>query len=270
MNYLWRFILLCLVGLCSHLSLAQTQINVQKPTNLSANAGEAPDSTRTRAVSGTGIPKSLTFTASTDQRFFFFEDTRNDRGRRVPVSIYGVRAGFLFPTKRQYGPGGKRAAFKTGVGFYFVNQELDRPGLLPNTSEAVKRHLRIVTGYFEPYLYRKKAVEISLPLEIGYGHSRYELTRNLTKEGEVARGIFIPAGVGVSASYQFPALFGFRPIHWIGFNILTGYRFTLKRDVPESNINYSGLYLSIGPSFYLENLTADVKYWRSKRKKRGL
>lgn len=267
MSRFW-YVYLLLSFWLSHAAIAQTQVNVQKPTTLSTNAGESPDSARTRTISGTSAPKSLTFTASTDQRFFFFGDTRNDRGKRVPVSVYGVRAGFLFPTKRQYEPGGKRAAFKTGVGFYFVNQELNRPGLLPNTSEAVKRHLRIVTGYFEPYLYRKKAIEISLPLEIGYGHSRYERVSNLSREGEVARGVFIPAGIGLSASYQFPVLFGFRPIHWIGFNILGGYRFTLKRDVPESNINYSGLYISIGPSFYLENLTSDVKYWRSRRKKR--
>lgn len=245
--------------------LAQTTVTVKEPTTLASKKVVNLDSTV-----GISSPKSLTFSASTDQRFFFFNDTRNDDGQRIPVSVYGVRAGFLFPVRNpdSVEPGGMRAAFKAGVGFYFVNQTLDRPGLLPGTSEAVKRHLRIVTGYFEPYLYRKKAIEISLPIEIGYGHSRYEVASNQTDEREVARGVSIPAGIGISGSYQFPDIRWFRPFHWFGFSLLAGYRFILKKDVPESQINYSGFYVSVGPSFFLENLTSDIKHWRSRRKKK--
>jgi hypothetical protein len=265
MNCLWHLSLL--VGLwVSNISVtqAQTKVSVREQTNLSTRKDTAPDSSASATT-----PKSLTFTASTDQRFFFFNDTRNDNGRRVPVSVYGFRAGFLFPVRNpeKREPGGMRASFKTGVGFYFVNQTIDRPGLLPNTSEAVTRHLRIVTGYFEPYLFRKKAIEISLPLELGYGHSRYELVSEQPTDNEVARGIFIPAGIGLSSSYQFPSIRWLRPLHWFGFNLLTGYRFTLKRDLRESQVNYSGFYISVGPSFYLENLTSDIQNWRKKRKK---
>jgi len=265
MNRLWHLMLLVGLWICSLPTVvAQAKISVKEPTKLSSDK----DSSAT--VAGVSAPKSLTFSASTDQRFFFFNDTRNDNGRRVPVSVYGVRAGFLFPVRHpeRVKPGGMRAAFKTGVGFYFVNQTLDRPGLLPGTSEAVERHLRIVTGYFEPYLYRKKAIEISLPLELGYGHSRYEVGNDQSPDREVARGVFIPAGVGISGSYQFPNVRWFRPLHWFGFSLLTGYRFILKKDVPESQVNYSGFYVSVGPSFFLENLTSDIKYWRSKRKKK--
>ncbi len=250
--------------------MAQAKIEIHKTTELTTTAGSSPDSVAVLGNTHVEKPHALTFTASTDQRFFFFGDTRNDNGQRVPVSVYGLRAGFLFPVKHpeEQEPGGMRASFKAGVGFYFVNQTLNRPGLLPTTSEAVTRHLRIATVYFEKYLYRKKAIEVSIPLEIGYGHSRYNRISDQTREGEEASGVFIPAGAGLSVSYQFPALKWFRPLHWIGFNILTGYRFTLKRDIPESNINYSGLYLSIGPSFYLENLTSDIGYWRNKRKRK--
>nr|WP_227699152.1 hypothetical protein [Spirosoma radiotolerans] len=214
-------------------------------------------------------PKSLTFTASTDQRFFFFKDTRTEDNRRIPVSVYGVRAGFLFPPKRDRPAlqGGRSASFKAGAGFYFLNQRIDRPGLLPNTSESVTRHLRIATVYYERYLLRRKSFEVSLPIEVGYGHSRYEINDDQAGRNEVARGVFLPLGVGVSAAYQFPVVRWLRPLHWFGLNVLTGYRFILKRDVPESQINYTGLYLSVGPSFFLENLTADVKRWRQKRKK---
>jgi len=232
---------------------------------LPAATNQLPDT----ACISVDCPKSLTFTASTDQRFFFFKDTRNENGRRVPVGIYGLRAGFLFPSRhaRNAGAGGVRAAFKAGVGFYFVNQTLNQPGLLPATSEAVTRHLRMVTAFFEPYLFRKKAIEVSLPIELGYGHSRYERSSDQSLNNEVARGIFLPAGVGVLGSYQFPSLRWFRPLHWFGFNVLTGYRFILKKDVPASQINYTGFYVSVGPSFFLENFTADFKRWQKKRKK---
>lgn len=160
------------------------------------------------------------------------------------------------------------ASFKAGAGFYFINQHLDRPGLLPNTSESVTRHLRIATVYYERYWYRRKAFEISTPLEIGYGHSRYERNDDQAQDYEVARGVFLPLGVGVLGAYQFPTVRWLRPLHWFGVNMLVGYRFILKKDIPESQINYTGFYISVGPSFFLENLTADIKHWRQRRKQK--
>ncbi len=260
---------------------AQSSATLEAPTGLKSTKPTGAvqlDSARTNPVRpgvaqpGAAGPNSLTFTASTDQRFFFFNDTRNDENRRVPASVYGIRAGFLFPARHPRTnarfSGGRVAAFKAGAGFYFINQQLNRPGLLPNTSASVKRYLRFVMAFYEPYLLRKGPFEVSLPLEFGYGHSRYERNDDPAKDYEVARGVFLPGGVGISAAYQFPSIRWFRPLHWIGFNVLSGYRFVVKRDVPDSQINYNGLYLSIGPSFYLENFTADVKAWRQHRRKK--
>lgn len=239
---------------------AQSSVTIDKKTQLK----DKSDS------STSAKPKSLTFTASTDQRYFFFNDTRTENGKREPVSVYGVRAGFLFPAKhkREALQSGRPASFKAGAGFYFVNQSLVVPGLLPDSYESVTRHLRIATVFYERYLYRRKAFEVSLPIEFGYGHSRYVIDDDQADKHEIARGIFLPLGVGASASYQFPTVRWLRPLHWFGLNVLTGYRFILKRDIPESQINYTGLYISVGPSFFLENLTSDIKYWRNKRKKK--
>lgn len=235
-------------------------------SNTSVESSVSPDSEKATDKK----PNSLTFTASTDQRFFFFNDTRTEDNRRVPVSVYGLRAGFLFPAQgpRPALQGARLASFKAGAGFYFVNQRLDVPGLLPNTSESITRHLRIATVFYERYLLRRKAFEVSMPIEFGYGHSRYERNDDQAKKYEVARGIFLPLGVGFSAAYQFPSVRWLRPLHWFGVNVLTGYRFILKRDIPDSQINYTGLYVSAGPSFFLENLVSDLKYWRRKRKKK--
>lgn len=258
--------LLYLLGLWLSLTYAsgQAKASIESSTHLHTTLAHNPDTART------STPKSLTFTASTDQRFFFFNDTRTEDNRRTPVSVYGIRAGFLFPPRHERSSfrGGRSASFKAGAGFYFINQQLDHPGLLPNTSESVTRHLRIGTVYYERYLLRRKAFEVSLPLEFGYGHSRYEVNDDGSNKHEVARGVFLPLGVGISAAYQFPTVRWLRPLHWFGLNILTGYRFILKKDIPESQINYTGLYISVGPSFFLENLTADIKYWRQKRKRK--
>lgn len=246
--------------------MAQTSIPAEKPTQRSAVTAPAPDLARTRI----DRPKSLTFTASTDQRFFFFSDTRNENNRRIPVSVYGVQAGFLSPLRRPR-PGlrsGRPVSFKAGGGFFFANQTLNRPGLLPNTSESITRRLRYVTLNFEPFLLRKKTFEVSLPLEVGFGLSRYERTSDEPDKQELDRGYFVPAGAGLAFSYMFPHPRWFRPLRWFGVNLLGGYRITLKRDIPESKINYNGFYVSVGPAFFLENFTADVKAWRKKRKKK--
>ncbi|GAB3703674.1 hypothetical protein GCM10027592_34020 [Spirosoma flavus] len=259
---------LILYLLVNEVASGQAKVSVKETTRLTnaSTLENQPDTVSTTQ------PKSLTFTASTDQRFFFFNDTRTEDNRRVPVSVYGIRAGFLFPPRQRRAnlTSGRSASFKAGVGFYFVNQHLDQPGLLPNSSESITRRLRMATVYYERYLLRKGPFEVSLPLEFGYGHSRYERNDDGAERHELARGVFLPLGVGVSAAYQFPMLKWLRPFHWFGLNMLVGYRFILKKDIPESQINYTGLYLSVGPSFFLENLTADIKYWRQKHKQKKL
>ena len=238
---------------------AQTEAVVEKQTEVANQLDTLAE----------GRPKSLTFTASTDQRFFFFNDTRTEDNRRKPVNVYGVRAGFLFPARRPrpaLSSNTQSASFKAGAGFYFLNQTLNRPGLLPGENESVKRYLRIATVYYERYLYRHGPFEVSLPVELGYGHSRYE--RLSGTEEEVARGVFVPLGVGISGAYHFPDIRWFKPFHWFGIYLLVGQRFILKKDLPDSQINYGGFYISAGPSFFLESLTSDVKAWRKKRMSR--
>ena len=193
----------------------------------------------------------------------------------MPTAVYGVRAGFLFPKRhprnRWRFQGGRSAAFKAGIGFYFKNQRIDRPGLLPNTSASMTRRLRYAMAFYEPYLLRRGSLEISSPLELGYGHSRYERNdyfRYQSQKHEITRGVFVPVGVGILTAYQFPFVRWLRPLHWFGLNVLTGYRFVLERDVPGSRVNYNGLYLSVGPSFFLENMTADLKSWRQRRRRK--
>ena len=273
----YPYFLLCLLWTGSYIAtFGQATISVKEKTDLKVtnppdSLKAAPsDSDNSKSVPGVASPKSLTFSASTDQRFFFFGDTRNDNGRRIPVSVYGVRAGFLFPARRPrpaLGNGsGQSASFKAGAGFYFLNQTLDQPGLLPGETESVKRYLRIATVYYERYLYRHGPFEVSLPIELGYGHSRYERTAG--QEEEVARGVFVPLGVGISGAYHFPDIRWFKPFHWFGLYVLVGQRFILKKDLPDSQINYGGFYISAGPSFFLESLTSDLKAWGQKRKKR--
>lgn len=262
------FLPLLWMGGCTA-AFGQASISVKEKTDLKA-ASDTLTAPLGVAAAVEAPPQSLTFSASTDQRFFFFKDTRNEAGRPTPVSVYGVRAGFLFPARRPRpalgNSRGQSASFKAGAGFYFLNQTLNQPGLLPGETESVKRYLRIATVYYERYLYRHGPFEVSMPVEVGYGHSRYERTGG--QEEEIARGVFIPLGVGISSAYHFPDIRWFKPFHWFGIYVLVGHRFILKKDLPDSQINYGGFYISAGPSFFLESMTSDLKAWGKKRKKR--
>jgi len=227
---------------------------VQSLTALSQpDSKQAADTTR--AISER--PTRAALIAETDQRFFYFSDSRNEANRWVPINVWGARVGMLLP-----------AAYKIGVGVYYANQQISKPGLIPETSASVRRQLYYLTAYYEPYLYRKKLWELSLLTELGWGYSQYERIDNPALEQELAKGNFMPAGLGVSFSVKMPTIRGFRPLRWFGVNFLSGYRFILKKDIPASQINYNGLYYSIGPAFFLDRFTADYRAWRNQRKAR--
>ncbi|CCH51318.1 hypothetical protein BN8_00236 [Fibrisoma limi BUZ 3] len=226
----------------------------QSMTGLSQGNGKSAADTTGAIIER---PTRATLIAETDQRFFFFSDSRNEANRWVPINVWGARVGMLLP-----------AAYKIGLGVYYANQRISKPGLIPETSASVRRQLRYLTAYYEPYLFRKKLWELSLLTELGWGYSQYERVDNPALEQEIAKGNFMPAGLGVSFSVKLPPIRGFRPIHWFGVNFLSGYRFILKKDIPASQINYNGLYYSIGPAFFLDRFTADFRAWNKQRKER--
>ncbi|MBC7721236.1 MAG: hypothetical protein H7068_04385, partial [Pedobacter sp.] len=91
-------------------------------------------------------------TTDFDQRFSFLD--------KEDVNIWGYRVGVVVNDK-----------FKVGIGGYFLNQDttIVKTDALGRPTSKLQRKLYFGTVYYEPFLFRKKLVEMSLVFEIGYG-----------------------------------------------------------------------------------------------------
>lgn len=209
----------------------------------------APEDTLTP---GTNLhPVEPKLIVETDQRFFYFKTHFFPDPDRLFMRVYGVRAGVLLPKN-----------IKVGAGVYFTGQEMNH---FWNGYIVQQRRLQYFVAYIEPFYFRRKFWELSSPLEIGIGTSRYVLSRVVDLQPSVKTGIAIPIGLGLSISLKSQAIHKFRPLRWLGFNATAGYRFTLQPNVSNSPVTYNGFYYSAGPTLLLSRVYADYKAWRKNR-----
>ncbi len=193
-------------------------------------------------------------TTDFDQRFSFI----NKEG----VNIWGYRVGVVVNDK-----------FKTGIGGYFLNQDTtvvktDRSG---NPTSKLQRKLYFGTIYYEPFLFRKELVEMSLVFELGYGravldsaNSKRNGNRPATVVSTEDKQDFVPAGVGVSFNFKIPEIKHLHFLTYIGINAMTG----LRKTIFESDLknNFDGWYWSIGSAIFIDRMFADAKAKKLKKK----
>ena len=206
----------------------------------------APDTTHKKVKS---IKPAFDF----DQRFSFIT---ND-----PVNIWGGRAGILVNEK-----------FKVGAGAYFLNDKLKDNTVDSITGQSktyAHRNLYFGTVYFEPFLFRKKFWELSIPIEAGFGKSIFKVYETGTDLylNEVVK-YFFPTGAGLSLSLKLPAFFGWRPFRWIGINGLIGYRYDLYEKYYQTH--YDGMYWSISGAIFLDRVSDDIHYWKEQKRKKKI
>jgi len=196
-------------------------------------------------------PHKLTLKPTTDfdQRFSFVG--------KQDANIWGYRVGVFVNDK-----------FKTGIGGYFLNQDtsvvrVDRAGKPLN---KLQRTLYFGTIYYEPFLFRKEVIEMSLVFEAGYGKAILDSskrTRNGTFTDKQIKQDFVPAGVGISFNFKIPDIRHLHFLTYIGINALLG----LRKTIFESDLkyNYDGWYWSIGGAIFIDKIFTDAK--EHKRKK---
>ncbi len=185
-----------------------------------------------------------------DQRFSFIS--------KKPVNIWGTRVGVFVNDK-----------FKVGVGGYFLDDHLKNQTLALYPTELVNVHRKLYFGtcYFEPFLFRSKFWELSVPCEAGFGKSffqYYSSTSDLFLNA--ARKNFIPVGAGLSLSFKCPPIRNFKPTRWIGLNAMLGYRYCVLEDVFEGE--YNGIFWSVSGTIFIDRLTDDCREWKKERKDR--
>jgi hypothetical protein len=183
-----------------------------------------------------------------DQRFSFIRNKR--------VNIWGVRAGVLVNEK-----------FKVGVGAYFLNDHLKSMDVdsLGSPLYSGHRDLYFGTVYFEPFIFRRKYVELSVPIEAGFGKSIFRVYANNTSDLlHTTTSDFLPAGAGLSLSFKLPPIGRFKPTRWFGINFLVGYRYCFLENT--FHTDYDGMYWSVSGAIFLDRFSDDYQEWHGKRK----
>ncbi len=194
-----------------------------------------------------------------DQRFSFI--------RGSSVNIWGERIGILVNEK-----------FKVGIGGYYLSDQLKykKVDSLGNPFYYGNRHLYFGTVYYEKFLLRRNLWELSVPVEIGFGKSYFDVYKTYTN-ALVLRTIkdFVPVGTGISLSFKCPPVFGIKPFRWLGINGLIGYRYDLgtlaaNEGLLPSNYStaYNGMFWSISGTIFLDRMVDDIKDWKKKRRER--
>jgi len=182
-----------------------------------------------------------------DQRFSFID--------KQSVNIWGYRVGVIVNDK-----------YKVGIGGYFLNQDttIVRTDRFGNATSKLQRKLYFGTIYYEPYLFQKEWVEMSLVFEIGYGravldsaNSKRNGNRPVTVVNVEDKQDFIPAGAGISFNFKVPDIKGLHFLTYIGINAMTG----LRKTIFESDLknNFDGWYWSIGGAIFIDKILADIK-----------
>jgi hypothetical protein len=190
-----------------------------------------------------------------DQRFSFI--TKRE------VNIWGVRAGLLVNEK-----------FKVGIGTYYSNGKLESYTIdsTGSTSYNGKRNLYFGTVYFEPFIFRFRFIEFSVPFELGAGKSVFRVYNDINGN-QVSRiaNYFIPTGAGLSLSLKLPPIGRFKPTRWFGINFLAGYRYCAFQGKLENifphrfETDYNGLFWSVSGAIFLDRFSDDCKEWHKKR-----
>ena len=193
-------------------------------------------------------------TTDFDQRFSFLD--------KQDVNIWGYRIGVVVNDK-----------FKVGIGGYFLNQDttIVKTDALGRPTSKLQRKLYFGTIYYEPFLFRKEVVEMSLVFEIGYGRAILDSAnskRNGTRPATIVytedKQDFIPAGVGISFNFKAPEIKGLHFLTYIGINAMTG----LRKTIFESDLknNFDGWYWSIGGAIFIDKIFAEAKVKKMKQK----
>ncbi len=190
-----------------------------------------------------------------DQRFSFIANKK--------INIWGYRGGVLVNEK-----------FKVGFGAYFSKDKFKSISIDSGGSPTYYgfRDFYFGTAYFEPFIFRYKFLEFSLPFEIGAGKSVFKAFDNSTNAqvSRVAR-YFVPTGAGLSLSFKLPPIGRFKPTRWFGINFLAGYRYCmfqgqLEKLFPQRfDTDYNGMFWSVSGALFLDRVSDDYKVFHHKR-----
>lgn len=180
-------------------------------------------------------------------------DNRNTIIRDFRVNVRGFLAGIVLYEKHAI-----------GVGYYRINHKsTDRIiKTIINSEEAfVTTRINYFTLFYYYILIDKKYFQINIPLEGGFGNydiNSFSKTSNELLQQNIGKLLLVGSGLTLVV----------RPIKHIGLSSKIGYRLVSDET---SNLNFNGLYYSLGVWLNIKQLYRDVRFYgvmRPKFKKR--
>ena len=188
--------------------------------------------------------------------FSLILDNRDSFVQESAVRIIGVNVGVV--------PRGK--PYRLGLGAYTLRRSYAE--LYTYAGKGKNRRLKdtltpaLSLTYFTPnfsYTFlSRRFIELSIPVDVGLGRSRYTITDENGRVTTDDRGLFIPAEIGVGVLLK--------PTRWVGISGAAGYRLSLKEiDYKE---DFDGWYYSYRLNLFVGNIWHDCRHWQQQRRAR--
>jgi hypothetical protein len=176
-------------------------------------------------------------------------DQRTSYINQTKISINGLQLGVAVNEKHNF-----------GLGFYRITDNTRHSRVVGDKTNKYNQTLNLSYAtlfYYYPF-FDKRFLEVGVSAEVGAGYYNVDVTNATT--GKSIKGYPKPnlsmgvGGAGLSIT--------FKPLVWIGFNVMGGYRYILD---PNSNLNLNGAYFSWGVIMNTRRILQDFKYLKKKR-----
>ncbi len=176
-------------------------------------------------------------------------DNRNTIIRDFRVNVRGFLAGLILVEKHAI-----------GVGYYRINHKSSDRNIktIINNEEAfVTTRINYFTLFYYYILVDKKYFQINLPIEGGFGSYDINAFSKTTNElVQQNKGKLFLVGSGITLILK--------PIKHIGLSSKIGYRLVSDKT---SNLNFNGLYYSLGVWLNIKQISRDTRFYGFMRPK---
>ena len=183
-------------------------------------------------------------------------DNRDSFVQSSAVRIIGLNVGVVLRGK----------PYRLGLGAYTLSRSYAE--LYTYSGKGKNRKLKdtltpeLSLTYFTPNFtytfFKRRFVELSVPVDIGLGRSHYTITDEKGNVTTDNRGLFIPAEIGLGVLLK--------PTRWVGVSGGAGYRVSLKEiDYKE---DFNGWYYSYRLNLFVGNIWHDCQQYRQHRRAR--
>ena len=130
-----------------------------------------------------------------------------------PARIFGIKAGLEF-----------NKTVRVGLGYNWLISDINRDRTVLVNGKWTRVNSKLILRYYSPYFeysyYRSKRLELSVPVMMGFGYSKY------TSANEFYN--FIPDTDKKFVVFYEPYSIGlYKPIPWVGLGFGVGYRIVL-------------------------------------------